>query len=649
MNAPFVAARALHFGSAMLVFGELLFVSVVASSAWQRAAAVQPGKGGALERHLQVVTAWALVVSAVSGAVWLAIEAASMAGTTLARAIDVGTLRLVLRETEFGHVWLLRTLVLVMLALSLPAIRRATSDATRLRRTRVALLLAAVYLATLAWAGHAAATMQGALRASHLASDMSHALAAGAWLGALPALVYCLRSAQTNAAIWGVTRRFSILGIISVCVLLVTGIVNACFLVGSFAALFGTPYGRVLIVKLAVFAAMLALAAHNRWHLTPQLAHGDAAARQSLRRSALLEIIGGVAIVAIVGALGTMIPGAHQSPVWPFSFALDLSDPARPTIIALAGIALAALILIIMGVRRRFARLWIPGSIALLLSAVTSGWVLAVPAFPTTYATSPVPYTVDAVARGASTFARDCSGCHGADARGDGARAASLPMKPVNLAEHALHHPQGNLFWWIAHGIPDTPMPAFSPALSETRIWEVVQFLVARASAEAATSLGPRADVASMSTVPDFSYERPAQGQRTLSAEHAPALILLYSLPQSRARLDELASDHRVLHGNLRVVAIPFAASQPQPAAETNALMQTRVDPEVASVYAMFARTTDGSQASHVELLVDGAGVLRARWIGPPARGSDRDAEILAAASELPEPPTMPAMMHHMR
>ncbi|HLW13670.1 MAG TPA: copper homeostasis membrane protein CopD [Casimicrobiaceae bacterium] len=647
MNAPFVAVRALHFGSAMLIFGELLFVSVVASSAWQRAVAARPGKGGALARHAQIVSAWALLVSAGSGAAWLAIEAANMAGTTLARAIDARTLALVLRETEFGHVWLLRTFLLVMLALSLVAIRRAADDAARSRRTRIALLLAALYLAMLAWAGHAAATMQGALRALHLASDMSHALAAGAWLGALPALVYCLRSTQPNAAMWGVTRRFSVLGVISVSVLLVTGIVNACFLVGSFAALFGTPYGRMLIVKLAVFAAMLALAAHNRWHLTPQLAHGDATARRSLRRSATLEVIGGVAIVTIVGVLGTMIPGAHQSPVWPFTFALDLSDIARPAIAALAVIALAALILIITGVRRRFARLWIPGSIALLLSVVASGWVLAVPAFPTTYATSPVPYSVGAVARGASTFANACSGCHGAGARGDGAEAASLPVKPVNLAEHASHHPQGNLFWWIAHGIPDTPMPAFSPALSEPRIWELVQFLVARASAAAAMSLGPRADVASTSTVPDFNYELPGQGQRTLSAERAPALIVLYSLPQSHARLDELASDHRVAHGNLRVVAIPFAGSQR--AGETNALMQTRVDPEVASVYAMFAETADRSQASHVELLVDASGVLRARWIGLPASDSDRDAEILAAVKHLSARSTMPAMMHHAR
>ncbi|HEY7945537.1 MAG TPA: CopD family protein, partial [Casimicrobiaceae bacterium] len=254
MNWPLVAVRTLHFGSAMLVFGELLFVSIVASAAWSRTVASAPGKGGLLQRHVQVVSAWALLVSVASGAAWLVIEAATMAGTTLARALDARTLALVLRETEFGHVWLLRAVLLVILAMSVIGIRRAKSDAARARRMPIALLLAALYLASLAWAGHAAAAMQGALRALHLASDASHLLAAGAWLGALPALVYCLASAQPNDAIARVTRRFSLLGMISVSVLLASGIVNAYFLVGSFAALFGTPYGRTLIIKLAVFA-----------------------------------------------------------------------------------------------------------------------------------------------------------------------------------------------------------------------------------------------------------------------------------------------------------------------------------------------------------------------------------------------------------
>ena len=61
----------------------------------------------------------------------------------------------------------------------------------------------------------------------------------------------------------------------------------------------------------------------------------------------------------------------------------------------------------------------------------------------------------------------------------------------------------------------------------------------------------------------------------------------------------------------------------------------------------MFAQAADGTRLSHVELLADAAGVLRARWIGLPAPGNDRDAEILAAANDLPERSTMPAMMHH--
>ncbi len=566
MNAPFVAARAVHFGSAMLLFGELLFVSTVASAAWRRAIAAAPGNGGALDRHVQVVSAWTLSASAVSGAIWLAIEAASMAGTTTDRAFGRGALGLVLRETEFGHVWLLRTAVLVVLAIFVIAIRRAGDDAARSRRTSVALLLAALYLATLAFAGHATAATQGALRVLHLGFDVSHVLAAGAWLGALPALIYCLRSTQPNDALGPLTQRFSVLGIASVAVLLASGIVNAHFLVGSFAALFGTSYGRLLILKLTVFAAMLAIAAFNRWQLTPGLTNDDAAARRSLRRNAMLEVLGGVVIVIIVGALGTMVPGAHQSPVWPFAFALDFSsaqitEPAAFALIASAGIALAALSLIIAGMRRRVARLWIPGSVALLFCAVASTCVLAVPAYPTTYAASPVPYTVNAVAHGASRFAQDCSSCHGAEGHGDGPAAAALPIKPAHLGEHAMHHPQGNLFWWIAHGFPGTPMPAFSPRLSDTEIWELVQFLVARSGAEAAMSLGPGPDANSMSRAPDFTCEVPDQGQRTLSEHRSPALIVMYSAPQSRNRLAELASDHRVLHGNLRIIAIPFAAA----------------------------------------------------------------------------------------
>jgi len=248
------------------------------------------------------------------------------------------------------------------------------------------------------------------------------------------------------------------------------------------------------------------------------------------------------------------------------------------------------------------------------------------------------------VARGAARYARDCSGCHGVDARGNGPAAGALARKPANLAEHGLHHPPGNVFWWIAHGIPDTPMPAFSPRMSDREIWELVQFIVARASAASATTMGPRVNGQSMSRVPDFTYELPRQEQRTLSGQRTPALIVLYTLPMSAPRLAELASDHRLMQANLRVIAIPLPGSQP---ADGTAAPPTIADPDARSVYALFARSPGGGQAVHAELLVDAGGVLRARWIGLPAQDGGRNAAIAAAAQHLPAAPKMPASMHH--
>jgi putative copper export protein/mono/diheme cytochrome c family protein len=646
MSAAFVVVRAVHLGAAIALFGELVFVSVVASTAWVHAAGATGGKRGNLERHLGVVITWALAVSAVSGAAWLASEAASMAGATLAHALRDGAAGLVLRATEFGHVWLLRTVLLVLLAALVPWRRRATSDLVRQHRTTVALLFAALYLATLAFAGHAAAVTQGGLRALHLGADALHLLAAGAWLGALAPLVYCLRNPPSSDALARLTRRFSALGIACVSILLASGVVNALFLVGSFAALFGTPYGQLLVVKLGVFAAMLVIAAVNRWRLTPHLATEDRA-RSTLRRNAMLEIAAGIVIIAIVGALGAMVPGTHQSPLWPFDFALDFTSAniaggVAAALIASAMAALAGVALMITGVHRRAARLWIPGCVALLAAAAVSTSVFAVPAFPTTYATSPVPYTVDAVAHGGVLYANNCSSCHGPEGRGDGPAAAALSTKPVNVAEHALHHPPGNLFWWIAHGIPHSPMPAFSPRLSATEIWELVQFLVARSSAEAALSLGGDVSTDSMSGAPDFTYEVPQQGQQALSAPSIPALIVLYSLPQSKQRLAELAADHRMMHDGVRVIAIPLTPGEGTNNA--NPLGQTVVNADVTSVYAMFARSRRDATPIHTELLVDGAGVVRARWTGLPSAGADRDAAIMRALQHLPK---APRPMHH--
>ena len=640
MDAVLAATRAIHFGATMLAFGELVFVGLVASARWRDATSFTNVRD-TLDRHAFAFVAWALAVAAASGVAWLLIEAMQMAGATIVQVLGNGTVSVVVRETEFGRVFMLRALLWLALVASLASMRRRNRRRASRAAAVFALVLAGAFVAALADAGHAAAASGGTIRALHLGADAAHLVAAGAWLGALPPLVHCLTHALPSEALTRLAHRFSILGIGCVAVLIASGIVNSLFLVGSFAALFGTAYGQLLDVKLALFALMVSLAAINRTRLTPRLADADAA-RRALARNAKLEIAAGIAIVGIVGALGTMVPGAHQSPRWPFAFALDLvpdelSAGSRALLVASLFAAVVALGIIIVAMRRKAMKWSIAGCAALLGSLAASTSIFAVPAFPTSYATSPVPYAVDAIARGKARFAQDCSSCHGAGARGNGPAAAALAVKPVNLAEHALHHPQGNLFWWIAHGIPDTPMPAFSPRLSDNEIWEIVQFLVARASGEAAMSLGARVDARSMSRAPDFTYD--AHARLSLAGERTPALLVLYSTPASDARLAQLASDSRLAHAGVRVIPIPMEVL---PANDSRS-----VAADVAAVYRMFAGRAGAKPADHVELLVDGTGVLRARWTGVPAGSGARDAQIAAAVQTLPSVSSAPMPAHH--
>ncbi len=656
MNAAFIAVRAVHYGSAMLLFGELLFALVVTGMPWRQTVPTDPAHRESARRRLGAVIAWSIATGLGTGALWLAFEAAAMAGKPIAEAIDPRTLALVLGKTEFGHVWLLRAALLAAIGIALVAMRRVTSDATGRTLAIAAMIVAGVDLAALAWAGHAGAA-EGSVRPLHLGSDTLHLLAAGAWLGALPALAACLRSSQPIEAIAQATRRFSTLGVISVTALLASGIVNACLLVGTVPALFGTAYGRLLLAKVALFIAMLCIAAINRQRLTPQLARGDRDAQRRLHRNSLLEIAAGILVIAIVGALGITIPGAHQSAVWPFPYTLDLAPEhfleARGALLLAVAIAAAGALALRAGAQRRSAFYGLAGVAALVASAATSAWSLAVPAYPTTYAASPVPYDVPAVTLGAARFAQACSVCHGPDGHGDGPAAATLPVRPANVVDHFMHHPPGETFWWIAHGIPGTPMPAFARQFDDTQIWTLVQFLRARSAAESGTSLGDRVDASPGVPVPDFTFERPIEGQQTLLQRRMPALIVLYSLPSSGARLDSLAAKRAALaDAGVRVVPVPIGAA-PADAGEhaANPLLGVVTSPDVAVICEWFARRAgDSTKLVHAELLVDGYGNLRARWIGLPAAFGAQTAAILAQAGILTheKPPAASPAMHHM-
>ncbi len=116
-----------------------------------------------------------------------------------------------------------------------------------------------------------------------------------------------LRPARVTS---GAVRRFSGLGIVAVATLLASGIVNSFNLMSAPRDLIATDYGRLVLLKIGLFAAMVGIAAVNRFALTPQL--GAATAVRALARNSLAEVGLGLFVFLFVGALGTMEPPVHD-------------------------------------------------------------------------------------------------------------------------------------------------------------------------------------------------------------------------------------------------------------------------------------------------------------------------------------------------
>src|SRR6516225_3974969 len=101
MNSLLVASRAVHFASAMLLFGIVVFELVVAMPIPR----AQGLDHEALQRRLRVTAAWSLAAGIGSALVWLVCQTAVMRGTPLAQTLSRDVLALALEKTTFGRVW----------------------------------------------------------------------------------------------------------------------------------------------------------------------------------------------------------------------------------------------------------------------------------------------------------------------------------------------------------------------------------------------------------------------------------------------------------------------------------------------------------------------------------------------------------------
>lgn len=249
--------------------------------------------GQVLAFRARLVLALLAIVAAFASAWWALESVAAMAGISLAE-LDQATAEVVLAQTPLGKVmeWRLTALAAVFLACFLPL---------RVLRLPILALAGGIALGSVAWTGHAGASEM----ALHRVSDVAHVLAAATWMGALA--VFVTSAFSREGADIAALARFARTGSAVVAVLILTGLLNTLGIAGWPMA-FEARWLSILAVKLALFAAMLALAAGNRWRIVPALERGEPGAEARLRRSLVLEFAAGIGVVGAVALLGVLDP-----------------------------------------------------------------------------------------------------------------------------------------------------------------------------------------------------------------------------------------------------------------------------------------------------------------------------------------------------
>lgn len=150
-------------------------------------------------------------------------------------------------------------------------------------------------------------------------------------------------------------------------------------------------------------------------------------------------------------------------------------------LLALVGAALFALTYpsrfreTLRGRTRTIYRAWSIG--ALLLGVIVFGYN-STDRTPTTGIANPLPNDTATIARGQQLFAQNCAICHGTGGKGDGPLGQNLTPRPADLTgSHLMTHTDGDLYWWVGHGIAGTGMPSFNGTLSDQDIWAIIRYV----------------------------------------------------------------------------------------------------------------------------------------------------------------------------
>lgn len=257
-----------------------------------------------------------IAVLATSLGLRLVAQAYSMNGGDGPLADAAPMVPMLLQGSSWGRAWWLQLGATLVVAMGLiGAVRTAspTDTATTHRwiervrgaATPVAAVATLLLAFTPALASHAKSSPRFATAA--VVADGLHVLGAGGWLGTLavtiaagfPAAVAL--GAMRGEAVAALVRAFSPIALCFAAVVAGTGTFAAWLHLQSLDALWNSPYGRVLLWKLATLSLVAGTGAYNWKRVVPALGNDRTATH--INRSARVEVGIGVIVVLITAIL----------------------------------------------------------------------------------------------------------------------------------------------------------------------------------------------------------------------------------------------------------------------------------------------------------------------------------------------------------
>jgi copper transport protein len=297
-RAAYVLARGIDYFGGALFLGGLAFLALL----WPAGASTRGARR-------VVGTGWFLGLVGTIAAIGL--EGVWVSDRPFGDAFSTDLLGQVL-DIEFGRVWFARALLWVLAGVVLADLFRRGERAARSAAWRVgAGAVGLGLLRTNGMIGHAMDTPNPLLTQ---VAGLVHLTGIALWIGGLAVLLIGVLPRRRPEELAHVVPRYSKLAMVSVALIVAGGLVLAWQVVGSVGKVFTTDYGRLLLVKLAIFALVLVIAQASRSWVAHRLdfavvLRGDAATVRPFVYSVAAETTLVVFVIIAASLLVTASPG----------------------------------------------------------------------------------------------------------------------------------------------------------------------------------------------------------------------------------------------------------------------------------------------------------------------------------------------------